>query len=512
MQLIYMYDDFYKGNGSGNHPDRKPKGRRLEPSYEPDLTQKDIDELFDRRPKGKPVQNESKFKVTIPEKESVFTPSVSSRTPKGRPLGQASSDSRDLYSSYDAMNISSHSPSDRTPKGRALNSIGNETSLPKASASPHKTGTPYKSSSAAAKPSYNTSRSTQSSYSNPADRSKAQRPAPQRTTRKKAAPKSKKTGASNGKKIAIAVAAVFVIIFASLFVYGYSILGKINFDSEFRDKNQYISSSELKSSSKVENVLFIGSDARSEVSGMRSDTMILFSIDKQNKKIKLTSFLRDSYVTIPSTGNKRKLNAACSSGGAQLVCDTLEYNFKTKIDSYVLVDFEAFTKFIDLLGGLDVPDVTAAEAKYLHDVVKVPVVNEGMNHFTGGATLWYCRIRYLDDDFHRTQRQRKVISAIIDKVTHTSPVKLMSVIDEVMPMITSSLSRNDLLSLGLGSLTKFLHYDIEQHQVPAKGTWTNANVYGSGAVLKMDIEENTRLLHSFLYDKDSKKEKETAEE
>ena len=72
-----MYDDFYKGNGSGNHPDRKPKGRRLEPSYEPDLTQKDIDELFDRRPKGKPVQNESKFKVTIPEKESVFTPSVS---------------------------------------------------------------------------------------------------------------------------------------------------------------------------------------------------------------------------------------------------------------------------------------------------------------------------------------------------------------------------------------------------------------------------------------------------
>ena len=234
---------------------------------------------------------------------------------------------------------------------------------------------------------------------------------------------------------------------------------------------------------------------------MRSDTMILFSVDKKNKQIKLTSFLRDSYVCIPSTGNWRKLNAACSAGGAQLVIDTIEYNFKVKIDSYVLVDFEVFTKLIDLMGGLTVKDVTAEEARYLREKVKIVYAKEGTNKFSGAAALWYCRIRYLDDDFHRTQRQRKVISAIINQAKSMNPLELVKIVEKVLPMITTDIGRNDMLSLGLNAVAKYSRYDIVQHQIPAKGTWSNVSVPGVGDALKMDIDENARLLKQFLASK-----------
>lgn len=473
-----MKDDFYSKKGDGSS-----FGRRTEPVYDPTFTKEEIDSLFSQSNKNeKGRKAASGFKVTIPDEESIYS-SSSSRTPKGKPLS-SSAPSSPAVSRYESYNISSKSsPQSRTPKGRPL---GSQNQAPKPLSSPSsenkfKVDIP-------SKPVYSSSTNGKSAALN---------------GKKK---KAKKKKSSKGLKAAIAVVCAVAIILCSIFAYGVNILGKIDYDAEFKEKNEYISSSELNKSSKVKNVLFIGSDARSEIAGMRSDTMILFSIDKSNKKIKLTSFLRDSYVCIPSTQRYRKLNAACSSGGAQLVCDTIEYNFKTEINGYVLVDFEAFTKFIDLLGGLDVPDVTANEARYLRDEVKILYAKEGDNHFSGGATLWYCRIRYLDNDFYRTERQRKVISAIIKTVAKTSPTKLFGIVEEIIPMITTNLTRNELISLGMSALASFLSYDIEQHQIPAKGTWSNARVYGEGDVLKMDIDKNAKLLKEFLYAKDSEKD------
>ena len=239
---------------------------------------------------------------------------------------------------------------------------------------------------------------------------------------------------------------------------------------------------------------------------MRSDTMILLSIDNKNKQLKMTSFLRDSYVCIPSTGHWRKLNAACSAGGAQLVIDTIEYNFKVKIDSYVLVDFEVFTKLIDLMGGLKVKGVTEAEAKYLRDKVKITYAKEGTNKFSGAAALWYCRIRYLDDDFHRTERQRKVISAIIDQAKSMNPLELVKIVEQVLPMITTDIGRNDMLNLGVSAILKYSRYDSQQHQIPAKGTWNNRRVSGVGDVLEMDISKNVELLREFISKKQTSEE------
>lgn len=314
-------------------------------------------------------------------------------------------------------------------------------------------------------------------------------------------PSKKPTGRKKGKgaKIFLAVFLAVVILFGAVFAYGYSLLGKISYDAKSLDGNEYISDSKLTQSSDVRNILFMGSDARGEVSGQRSDTMILCSIDKKNKKLKLTSFLRDSYVFLPSGKYYNKLNATFSYGGVQYTVDTLEYNFKIKIDDYIIVDFEAFRKLVNMMGGLTIEGVTESEAKYMRDVVKIPYVKAGTNKFKGGAALWYCRIRYLDNDFKRTERQRKVISAMVSQLTKTSPTQLLKMMETILPMIQTNISRNELVSLGVGALVKYLHYDIIQHQVPADGTWNNRTVAGIGDVLEMDIDKNAALLKKFIY-------------
>lgn len=430
-----------------------------EPRYENEPTSEDIDELFSQRnTQNKVNPKNARFSVSIPDDEVPqrdASASSQSRVPKGRPVGDASQSHPDYVS--------------RDINGRPISSSQNGLQHPK----------PYQTQQNA----------------NRVPVSPAQQAAPQINR----PPVKKKKKKKTGKKIAVSILCVFLALLIALFGYGYSVLGKINYDTVPREPNKYINSSELMKSDKVKNILFIGSDARSEIAGMRSDTMMLCSIDTAHKNIKLTSFLRDSYVCIPSTSRYRKLNAACSAGGQQLVIDTIEYNFKVKIDSYVLVDFEAFTKFIDTLGGLDIDGVTEKEANYLIKNVKGINIKPGKNHLTGGATLWYSRIRYLDDDFHRTERQRKVISALISQVAKTNPATLMKAIDTVMPMISTDISRNEFVTLGIGAAVQYLHYDIKQHQIPADGTWSNARVPGDGAVLKMNIDENVKLLKEFIY-------------
>ena len=310
--------------------------------------------------------------------------------------------------------------------------------------------------------------------------------------------KAKKRSGGKGK-IVIGIFAVLVVLFAGIFAYGYSALGGLTYDDSIGE-NIYLKDSSLLSSDSVRNILFIGSDAREGLDGQRSDSMILFSIDTANKKIKLTSFLRDSYVYIPSKKYNTKLNAAFNYGGAQLLMDTIEYNFGVDIDDYVMVNYEVFIDLVNLLGGITIEDVTAKEAKYMQDKVNRPKFKEGTNENVDGRTaMWYCRIRYLDSDFARTQRQRKVIGSIIAKVTKTNPFKLVDIVKQVLPHISTSIDRNDLLSLGIGALFQYIRYDIVQQQVPAEGTWWNERVYGQD-VLKMNFDKNKTILKEFIYE------------
>ena len=302
-----------------------------------------------------------------------------------------------------------------------------------------------------------------------------------------------------GRKVVAVLLALVLLFLIGGAGYGYFAIGKLTFDKDFDRGNPYIGQNELMQSASVKNILFIGSDARGDVQGQRSDTMLICSIDTAHHKVKLTSILRDSYVFIPSKGYHTKLNAAFSYGGANLLADTIESNFKIKIDDYVLIDFEGFVKLIEAMGGLDVDGVTASEAKYLRDTVKIVYAKEGKNHFSGKAALWYCRIRYLDDDFHRTERQRKVIHAIINQALRKGPFKLAGIVNEVLPYITTSMNRNEVLPVAASAVFNFIGGENPQHQIPAEGTWSNARINGAD-VLKFDAEENVRLLKEFVFE------------
>lgn len=299
--------------------------------------------------------------------------------------------------------------------------------------------------------------------------------------------------------------------------YGYQtverLLSSFNTDEPL-EENQYIDASELYSDPNQTNILLIGIDAREADEDSRSDTMMLVTIDNTNGQIKLTSFLRDSYVEIAGKNWNEKLNAAYFRGGVQMLVDTLELNFKVDIPYYMLVNFEIFTTIVDELGGINV-DVTERESEYVKNSkrpnipVEIPAGKEVL--LDGEQALWYARIRKLDSDFMRTQRQRKVITAMVDKALSKDLGELISLAEAVIPLVKTNLTSDEILGLGIGALkNKAFAYDIVQHQVPADGTWSSRNISNVGSSLVMDMDENTRLLHSFLSEKqEAEKEENT---
>ncbi len=287
--------------------------------------------------------------------------------------------------------------------------------------------------------------------------------------------------------------------------FGYQRIDKLL--SSFQDEeplkeNAFVNAADLTQYPDQINVLLIGVDARENEDASRSDTMMLVTLDKKNKQIKLTSFLRDSFVEIAGTNSWNKLNAAYFQGGIQTLSDTLEMNFKVDIQYYAIVDFEIFKTIVDEIGGINV-DVTERESYYTYHsgFVNVPVRIEAGEDvlLNGEQALWYSRIRYLDSDFKRTERQRKVIKAIVDKAATMSLPKLYSLAEAIVPLVKTNMSTNQILSLGLAAFkNKMYEYPIVQHSIPADGTWSDKNVAGVGASLVMNMEQNQSLLHYFL--------------
>ena len=301
--------------------------------------------------------------------------------------------------------------------------------------------------------------------------------------------------------------AIIIILCIALGIGGFGYKKIDNLLSSFKgdeelSNNAYVNETDLAQFPDQINVLLIGVDARENEEASRSDTMMLVTLDKKNKQIKLTSFLRDSYVEIAGTNSWNKLNAAYFRGGVQTLSDTLELNFKVDIQYYAIVDFEIFQTIVDEIGGIRV-DVTERESYYTYHSgsVNVPVRIEAGEDvlLNGEQALWYSRIRYLDSDFKRTERQRKVISAIVDKASTMSLTKLYSLAEAIVPLVKTNMSTNRILSLGITAFkNKMYQYPIVQQSIPADGTWSDKNIAGVGASLVMNMEENQEILHSFL--------------
>lgn len=290
---------------------------------------------------------------------------------------------------------------------------------------------------------------------------------------------------------------IVLVVILVILAYVMNIISKIDYVPDAHLDNEYISDSALKHDSKVKNILLLGSDIRDGQTDYRTDTMIIMSIDSKSKEIKLTSLLRDSWVEIPGHSEGR-LNSASSLGGIQLCIDTIEYNYKIRIDNYMLVDFAAFEKVIDAVGGVDV-DVSEKEAEACNkEWPGVNVVAGSPSHLDGNQATCYCRIRKLDSDFKRTERQRKVLSAVKTSLSGLSPFELGDIAKEIFPYIDTDISQEELLSLCIKAAIFYLDYDMSEYHVPEDGSWENT-WKGSQQVITFDIDEASSSLINYIY-------------
>lgn len=262
-------------------------------------------------------------------------------------------------------------------------------------------------------------------------------------------------------------------------------------------------------SSDVTNILLIGSDTRDEEERGRTDSMIILSINRSTKRITLTSLMRDSYVEIPNYG-WAKLNSAYVQGGAELLMDTIVKNFDIEIDRYAYVNFFSFIDIVDSVGGIEV-DLTDEEAlgmtdpmaeqnKYIGNPKGTDYLTKGGKNMllNGNQALAYARLRYVGNaDFERTERQRIVISKIIEKAKSLDPLALDSFVKVCCSEITTNMSKGEMYVF-FYKLLFSLGYEMSQLRVPPEGGYYYGNHDGQ-STLDLDFDACRRELEEKLY-------------
>jgi len=244
------------------------------------------------------------------------------------------------------------------------------------------------------------------------------------------------------------------------------------------------------------NILLIGQDAREGDEQARSDSMILCSYNKKNNTLTMTSFLRDLYVEIPGHGSNR-INAAYSFGGTSLLTKTLEHNFGLYVDGSIEVDFSHFSEIIDHLGGVEI-QLRQDEAKVINQQTGSSL-EEGLQRLDGIQALTYSRIRNLDSDgdFSRTDRQRKVINALVDAFRDIGITELTSMLNDLLPMLTTDLNPGQILFCALEILPNLSVMETSSQRIPVAGTATDKTIDGM-AVLVADMAAQRRHLQNSL--------------
>jgi LCP family protein required for cell wall assembly len=275
------------------------------------------------------------------------------------------------------------------------------------------------------------------------------------------------------------------------------------------------------SDKEVYNLLIIGYEDKANNGAKNSDSMILLSINFKLKTFTITSFMRDSYVQIPGVGNNR-LNVAYAVKGYPLLKATIENNFGITIDNYVALTFDAFIKFFDALGGLDI-NLQKNEIEHMNKHIPVyykvyapadypknlEPVKEGVNHLDGVQLLVYVRNRTSGGtaDFGRTQRQRTVMSETIKKMTTLSVDKLYELLELTLPMVTTDVPPAECSSLLMKMITRnAFSFKQQTFRIPDNGTWEEKIVRIAGTnqqVLSLNFAENTKRFKKLVYGVDS---------
>ena len=258
----------------------------------------------------------------------------------------------------------------------------------------------------------------------------------------------------------------------------------LGIDKEVEDKLGNLS---IVKNKQIQNILLLGIDSKNGVG--RSDSIIILTIDQTTKKIKLSSIMRDSYVHIENRGMD-KINHAYSFGGAKLALKTVNTNFNMNIKDFAVVNFSQLPKIVDSVGGVPMA-LTTKEAKHMgfKDGAKTYQLN-------GAQALRFSRIRSIDSDFARSNRQRKVLKAVLNKLLSLSPGQVNGVANDLLPMVRTTLSANEIITTGIKVVSS--NYKIDGKVFPPESSSRGVIIKGVW-YLKFDRAKQARAMHSFIF-------------
>ena len=286
---------------------------------------------------------------------------------------------------------------------------------------------------------------------------------------------------------------IFVLVGATVF-YGNYLLNKIDkveIDKENVGITEEVEEKLSQYDDKITNIALFGIDAEDGGVG-RSDSIIIATLDFHNKKLKLTSIMRDSYVDIDGYGTD-KINHAYAFGGAELAIKTLNQNFNLNIEDFVAVNFTTMPKIIDKIGGITV-DITSEEVSHIQGIESA-----GTYNLTGDQALDYSRIRYATGgDYVRTERQRTVLTKIFGKILAMNPTKYPGLLSEVLPMVKTNFNSAEILQLGTEVLSMGVA-SLEQERFPLVGYCEGKMIDGI-YYLTFDKDATVNQLHEYIFE------------
>ena len=318
---------------------------------------------------------------------------------------------------------------------------------------------------------------------------------------------------------------VLLILSGILFVYAW-----INRSMDTLDSSQIQINSEVKANTDLSQmsgtqvIALVGVDARgvkgSELAeSMNSDTIILCCIDHDKQEIRMVSIMRDTWMNMAKYTDEYyefdKANSAYNRGGPESMLSMLNTNLDFALTDYVTVNFKALADAIDVLGGLDI-EMTNAECVHANNYNREVSEAQGVEyeaipydedlgddysevrHVSGALATSYARIRYGGgDDAKRTSRQRIVINLMVQKLKQ-NPTKIPEILDKVMGNVSTSLTKNEILELGMHAVTYTMGTSYAYPFQLCYGE-NVVNALGEDVVIPVTLEFNVRELHEYLY-------------
>ncbi len=240
------------------------------------------------------------------------------------------------------------------------------------------------------------------------------------------------------------------------------------------------------------NILLLGTDMGGEqTTHGRTDAMLILSVHEETGALKLTSLIRDMLVPIPGATRGDKLNTANAYGGPLLAVKTVNEMLNINIDRYCLVDFQGFMEVVNLLGGADI-ELTEAEAREV-GLEKI----EGPQHLTGWQTLTFARIRRLDNNFGRNERQRKVLDALLQKARGQDINTLMGTVAQGFEYLATNLSTQEVLELLTSALKN--QESLEMLSLPPDGKYRYEQTPGGSSAIGFNTDTVRNAFYEFVY-------------